>query len=150
MSGFIDEVITIYKTLEDVLEKGLSEFGLDMGIVSHIEDDKYTVHTCVSSGEGLATGTEFELRDTYCSDVVRTGKTCFYRDVAQITDMLKHPCYLNTQLRAYIGTPVFINGNIWGTLNYSSLFPHKEQYSEEEIRFIDAQARKVSELLTAG
>ena len=110
--------------IKEILQEGLEKFGLDTGIVSRIDGDLYTVMQSLSKGAGIAVGTEFELQDTYCSDVIRTGKTRYYQDVAEITEMLKHPCYLNTQLRAYVGTPVFINGEIWGTLNYSSAYPH--------------------------
>jgi len=141
--------MSIDEKLGNILREGLEKFGLDIGIVSHIVDDKYTVVQSESTGDGIAVGTEFELQDTYCSDVIRTGKTRFYKDVAEITEMLKHPCYLNTQLRAYIGTPVLIDGLIWGTLNYSSLYPQKLDYTSEEIEFLENRAVLVSEFLSS-
>jgi len=133
--------------LKQMLIDGLDKLGLDTGIISHIVGNTYTVYLCESKDIGIPTGTEFELADTYCSDVIAEGKTKYYRDVAKITAMLKHPCYLNTQLRAYIGTPLRVGGQIWGTLNYSSLSPHKLEYSEEEIAFLEQQAQTVSSLL---
>lgn len=135
--------------IEELLNQGLSKLGLDIAIVSHIEDSIYVVSYCVSTGEPIPPGTEFELSDTYCSDVVRSGKTRFYKDVAEITEMLKHPCYLNTQLRSYIGTPIRIDGEIWGTVNYSSMHPHKLDYSEEEVRFLEEQSRQIAQLLVS-
>ena len=140
--------MTVDEKINKILSEGLEKFGLDIGIVSHITDSTYTVNYCESTGEGIAAGTEFELQETYCSDVVRTGKTRFYKDVAEITEMLKHPCYLNTQLRSYIGTPLFIDGAVWGTVNYSSLFPHKLEYTSEEIQFLEEQAKTVAEILS--
>ena len=137
----------IESKIKDILYEGRERFGLDIGIVSHIENKMYTGVQCVSKGKGISVGTEFELQDTYCSDVIRTGKTRFYKDVAEITEMLKHPCYLNTQLRSYVGTPVFNNGKIWGTLNYSSIYPHKLEYTDEEIQFLENQSATVSRLL---
>ena len=141
--------MSIDEKIKHILREGLGKLGLDIGIVSHIADDKYTVVQSESTGHGIAVGSEFELQDTYCSDVIRTGKTRFYKDVAEITEMLKHPCYLNTQLRAYIGTPLLIDGLIWGTLNYSSLYPHKLDYTSEEIEFLEKGAAFVSELLSS-
>lgn len=132
------------QNIKNVLREGLEKFGLDIGIVSLIEGNNYVVYSCESNGEGIASGTGFELQDTYCSDVIRTRKTCFYKDVAEISEMLKHPCYLNTQLRAYIGTPVYVDGVLWGTLNYSSLYPHKLDYTDEEVQFLESQAKVVS------
>ena len=134
--------------IREILRTGLQTLGLDIGIVSHITGEQYIVVQCESTGEGIAAGTEFELQDTYCSDVIRTGKTRFYKDVAEITEMLKHPCYLNTQLRAYIGTPIIVNGSIWGTLNFSSLYPHRLDYSDDEIQFMEQKAGVISDLLS--
>ena len=137
------------KQIENLLDQGLSEFGLDIGIVSHIEKSIYVVTYCRSTDTPIRPGTQFELLDTYCADVVRSGKTRFYKDVASISEMLKHPCYLNTQLRSYIGTPVRIEGEIWGTVNYSSMHPHKLDYTKEEIKFLEDQARQIAELLVS-
>lgn len=135
--------------IEVILQEGLSRFGLDIGIVSHIEDNIYVVSYCRSTDDPIPPGTEFELSDTYCTDVVLTDKTRYYKDVALISEMLKHPCYLNTQLRAYIGTPIQIEGEVWGTLNFSSKFPRKLEYTVEEIDFLENQAVMVSELLSS-
>lgn len=130
------------------LKEGLERFNLDTAIIANISNDIYIVAYCENVGEhGLAAGTQFNLQDTYCADVIRTAATRYYRDVAEITEMLKHPCYLNTQLRAYIGTPVFVDGEIWGTLNYSSLHPRKLNYSKDDIQFLENQSREIAPLL---
>jgi GAF domain-containing protein len=102
---------------------------------------------CKDDSVSIKPGDEFELSQTYCSDVIKENKTKYYEDVSEITEMLKHPCYLNTQLRAYIGTPLIVNGEIWGTLNYSSLSPHSEDYSQEVIEFLESQAKNVVTIL---
>lgn len=136
--------------IEALLDQGLRKLGLDIGIISHIEESVYVVAYCRSADTPIRPGTQFELLDTYCADVVRSGRTRFYKDVASISEMLKHPCYLNTQLRAYIGTPVRIEGEIWGTVNYSSMRPHELEYTEEEVQFLEDQARQVAKLLVSS
>jgi len=136
-----------HSSLIDILNVGLDAFGLETGIISHIVGNIYTVYLCESKKTEIPAGTEFELADTYCSDVIAEGRTKYYHDVAKISTMLKHPCYLNTQLRAYIGTPLRVGGKIWGTLNYSSLNPHKARYSAKEVAFLEQQAQKVSLIL---
>jgi GAF domain-containing protein len=132
--------------LSEILAEGVNKFGLDVGIISHINDVIYTVVVCKSDGS-IKKGDEFELFQTYCSDVIKDKQTKFYRDVAEITEMLKHPCYLSTQLRAYIGTPVIVDNKIWGTLNYSSQLPHKDIYSAEEIELLASQAQRVASII---
>lgn len=135
--------------LETILTEGIEMLGLDLAIISNINGETYKVHSCKSSDSTIKPGDIFGLSQTYCSDVIFEKNTKHYKDVAVISEMLKHPCYLNTQLRAYIGTPVFVNGEIWGTLNYSSLLPRASEYSETEIQFLKEQAKKVGEILEA-
>ena len=139
--------MSISAELMDILSKGSNKFGLNIGIISNIVDDNYRVFVCNDKSSNIKPGDEFELTHSYCSDVVKEGKTKYYEDVADISEMLKHPCYLNTQLRAYIGTPLIVNGEIWGTLNYSSLLPSAVDYSQEQIDYLEYQAKSVSKIL---
>lgn len=136
-----------HNLLNDILTEGAHMFGLDLAIVSNINDQVYLVHSCRKNKMGISPGSIFELSKTYCADVINDGCTKYYEDVAEITEMLKHPCYLNTQLRAYVGTPVTVNGNIWGTLNYSSQLPNKIVYTPQEIEFLESQAHEVGRIL---
>jgi GAF domain-containing protein len=133
--------------LHKFLAEGTKKFGLDLGIVSNINDDIYLVYSCKENHMGITPGSIFELSQTYCADVINDGCTKYYEDVAEITEMQKHPCYLSTQLRAYVGTPVTVNGNIWGTLNYSSQLPRKLVYSAQDIEFLESQAQEVGRIL---
>ncbi len=133
--------------LKNELDNGVSKLGLPLGIVSKIEGAMYKVVTCTENELGVWPESQFELAQTYCADVINTGQTRFYTDVAEISEMLKHPCFLNIQLRAYIGTPIFNAGKIWGTLNYSSRRPRGDNYAEKEIEFLEYQARRVENLI---
>jgi len=130
-----------------ILENGIEKLKLNVAIISEIIDKNYRVAICKTENSSIKVGDQFELSCTYCSDVIKENKTKYYKDVADITEMLKHPCYQNTQLRAYIGTPIIINGVTWGTLNYSSLSPHKESYTDEEVLFIESQAKEIASIL---
>lgn len=137
-----------YYRISELLEMGKVILGLDLGIVARIRGEEYTVMYCSRNNYDVRQGDIYELCDTYCRDVIRRKKTTYYNDVAQIVELLQHPCYVNTQLRAYIGTPIFIQDDIWGTLNYSSLSPRKPDYSKKEIDFLEQQAVIVAEKLT--
>ena len=133
------------KRLSVILQQGLDYFSLELGIVSHIADSLYTVIASESKTISIPDGTQYALKDTYCTDVVRTNKTKYFEDAATISELIKHPCYLNTQLRAYIGTPVFKDNSFWGTLNYSSLRPRKIPYSEADVEFLENQAKQIAQ-----
>jgi len=135
-------------SIEKLLQLGKARLKLDLGIVSQIEDQVYTVRYCSSNPYGIRPGDVYELSTTYCSDVIKSSRTRYYDDVATISEMLKHPAYLNTQLRAYIGTPIRINSKIWGTLNYSSMQPRAQKYQDREVHMLEQQAQVISEILS--
>ena len=136
--------------INEILNHGVNKLGLDNAIVSKIDGNIYKVVACLSQDLPIKSGDEFELSKTYCFDVMLEKSTKFYEDAAVVSEILKHPCYLSTQLRAYIGTPIFINDEIWGTLNYSSLSPHRSVYTDEEIEFLEAQAERIADILHQG
>lgn len=130
-----------------IMNEGIQYLELDLGIVSRIYEDIYRVYGVTENESNIQLGDDFELSKTYCSDICNQVKTLYYEDVAKITGMSKHPCYLTTQLRAYIGTPILIKNQFWGTLNYSSLQPKKLHYNSLELEFIEQQAGEIGELL---
>jgi GAF domain-containing protein len=133
--------------LNDLLDSGCKALGLDIGIISQVEGDTYTVLACTNNRLGIKDGRIFELSQTYCCDVVAENCTKYYADVANITEMLKHPCYLNSQLRAYIGTPIIFEEKTFGTLNYSSMTPRKDPYSNSDIEYLESLAKQASQLI---
>ena len=141
--------------LGEILILGIKRTSLEIGIISRVDGDLYRVVvsavndyvTKPGDNYSISSGREFELVETYCSDVIRENKTTYYEDVENFTAMMKHPCYLSHQLRAYIGTPIILNGEVFGTLNYSSLNPLKGGYSGGDIDYIESQAEAVSTIL---
>jgi GAF domain-containing protein len=123
--------------------------GVHVGIISRVRNDTYQVCEIDTDYGGIKVGDVFELANTYCRDVVTQRKTMTYDDVAEITEMLKHPVYLATQLRAYIGTPIIIDNQVWGTLNFSSRIPRKPGFTDADYRFIESLAEQTAQHLHA-
>ena len=115
--------------------------GLDIGILSHVHGDSYTVAAC--HGADLAPGTQFPLGDTYCS-ITLEG-----RDLLEISHMAssphrRHPCYEAFGLEAYVGTPVWLGGEPWGTLCFSSATPLDAPLSDADRDLVRVLAAWVS------
>ena len=135
--------------LKKILRQGKTALGLNVAIIGRILDGSYHVQVIDSDYGGIKPGDVFELGDTYCYDVVTRKKTMTYDDVAEITEMLKHPCYQSTQLRAYIGTPLIINNQVWGTLSFSSLKPKEPNFTASDYRLVDSLANQIVEHLSS-
>ncbi|WP_455200625.1 GAF domain-containing protein [Kaarinaea lacus] len=133
--------------LRKILLEGKSRFGVHVGIISRIENNQYHVHAIDTDYSGIKQGDIFTLGDTYCRDVFCKEQTMTFDDVAEISEMLKHPVYLSTQLRAYIGTPLIVDNQIWGTLNFSSRLPKQPVFSPSDFKVIETLAERASKII---
>lgn len=134
-------------SLRKILLDGKIAFDVQVGIISRIQYDSYLVLEIDTEYGGIYKGDIFALENTYCRDVVSKKQTLTFDDVSEIKEMLKHPVYLSTQLRAYIGTPIFLDNQVWGTLNFTSRQPKYPEFSQRDYRIIESLASQTSELL---
>ncbi|MGR3463597.1 ATP-binding protein [Limimaricola sp.] len=118
---------------DELLAIGCEALGLELGIISFVEGGRYEV--LHSHGDAPpAPGTLFNLSETYCCHtLVAEGVTSFHH--AGQSRIATHPCYLNFGLESYIGTPLVVNGEVFGTLNFSSAQPRSRAFdaSEKEL-----------------
>lgn len=122
------------------LEVGAAHLGLEFGIISHIEGDTYHVVSQVSPPDTLQDGQTFPFGQTYCS------MTIAINDVLAIEDMghsphMGHPCYQTFQLETYIGAPIRVGGEVYGTVNFSSPQPYRRPFDEGDREFVQLLAR---------
>jgi PAS domain S-box-containing protein len=125
------------ETLRAALQVASSHLHLEYGIVSHIETatDRYEIEVQVSPPETLTDHQTFPLGTTYCST------TLARRDVlaianAEASEFSSHPCFREFQLAAYLGTPIHVNGAIYGTINFSSTHGRDHDFDPSDFEFI--------------
>ncbi|MGK7872960.1 MAG: PAS domain S-box protein [Xenococcaceae cyanobacterium] len=133
----------------DCLETGCEILGLSTGIISQITDQSYIIRSVRSDFEFLVPGLKFALEDTYCAAVVKEKKTITYTHVGEIETMQAHPVYQNLKLESYIGTPIFVNGAVYGTLNFSSIQVRKTDYKPDEQEIVELMAQSIGRFISA-
>ena len=132
------------KQRKEELEKGRQFFDLEVGIVSKICDERYEVFAGLTQLPFFQEGDVFKLAETYCSKVVRNRQTIYYNQVGLIGEMRFHPVYRSLQLESYIGTPIMIGEELWGTLNFSSIQAKEIHFSELEVAYIENAAIRLA------
>jgi GAF domain-containing protein len=128
----------------EILTEGNVRLSMTMGIVSHIEDEKYEIVSVKSLTNVFVAGESFQLQDTYCRDVYRTGETIALTEMGGQPGLQSHPLYSFLPLEAYISAPILFNGEIWGTLNFSSMIVKPETFSDSEVDFVNSSAMLIS------
>lgn len=129
-----------------LLQAGLHHLQLEVAILSRIKDRTYTVEHFV--GGGLHAGQTFELGHTYCSITINYNHVLGIHHMG-ISPHFRHPCYEAFQIETYIGTPVYHNGQLYGTVNFSSPTPRNEPFSDEQRVFVQLIGEAVNWALLA-
>ena len=113
-----------------LLALGCERFGLEIGILSHIDSDRYrVVHQVCPDEVPLEDDVQFNLPDTYCAVTIDANAAIGYEHVAE-SELSSHPAYAQFKLESYFGIPLIVDGGVYGTLNFSSPFPRKRQFDE--------------------
>ncbi|MGB3209179.1 MAG: ATP-binding protein [Desulforhopalus sp.] len=144
-----DTPLHFEEQIHRALQEGLAMLHLDLGIVSNIEGNKYTVLFFSPSRAPIQKGQVFDLNSTYCT------LTIDKRDVVAIDRMADsqysgHPCYSSFGLESYIGVPVLVEGAPYGTLNFSSTVPRSTPFSEADRNFVRLMGRWVGTCLSSN
>ncbi|NBC22235.1 MAG: diguanylate cyclase [Gammaproteobacteria bacterium] len=131
----------------DYLTTGLRLFDMEVGIVSQIKDDSYTVLAVQPFDAGYAAGDVFPLGNTYCSMVVDAQETVAVRHCAIAPGVVSHPAYQTGPVGAYLAAPIFVTGKVHGTLNFTASTARPMPFSEEDVELVELMARSLGQAL---
>jgi diguanylate cyclase (GGDEF)-like protein len=120
--------------IEQILKMGLERFNLDIAILSKIDDNLYVVKHCVVPDDvELSSGVEFDLTTTYCHITCGANKPTAFEHIGKHDQYASHPAYESFGLESYIGMPIKLNGELYGTLNFSSAKPYDRKFKAVDI-----------------
>lgn len=134
--------------IHEYLQCGVDVFGLETGIVSHInEKEIYHVMDVISPVEALVVGLEFPLEDTYCREVYNTEKVLGFPCVGDLDFMKCHPVYVQLKLEAYLSAPIYVEDKLYGTFNFTSTNRREHGFSQNEHNLIELMANSIGNFI---
>ena len=119
--------------IQQTLDAARETFGLDLGIISRVDGEDYVVEYV--SGPGVEVGTTFEVGKTYCALTVDEGDVVAI-DHMGVSAYSGHPCYAELGLESYIGVPLMVSGARYGTVNFSSAWPHARGWTIHDADYM--------------
>lgn len=134
------------------LEAGCEMFDLPIGILSATPVDPetgekmYRLEAVVAPDPSLEPGLTVPLSEAFCDAVVAQEQTVVYGDASVETP--DHPACIGRGLRAFIGTPVRVDGELVGTLNFVSPEPRPDGFAPYERELIEVMADAIARRLT--
>lgn len=114
------------------LQVGCRYLGLPHGVVGMVDSGRLSVLFSNSPDPMLAAGNSFELAGTYSGHIVATGVALDFVDERQAT-VSSTP---GLKRAAFIGAPLFIDGELKGVLNFSSRAPRERPFDDTERHLI--------------
>jgi len=135
--------------LQELLALGCQTLGLEIGIVSHVQGDDYTVTAAHAPDADIESGDQFDLETTYCEEVVGTDAVCSFAD-AVADGKATHPAYREFELESYIGVPLEVDGSRYGTVNFSSPTTRVAPFGALERTFVELLSELVSAEISRG
>ncbi len=136
----IDPRTTFQDRVRGLLSTGCRELQLSLGIVAEVNDDDYVVrHLWTDLNLPLETGARFDLGRTYCRETLDAGGPVGFHHAGE-SHWASHPAYADFGLEAYLGAPIYVDGRLWGTLNFSSPQPRARDFSAVEHEFVHLMA----------
>tara|TARA_B100000700_G_scaffold151983_2_gene168719 strand:- start:8288 stop:9952 length:1665 start_codon:yes stop_codon:yes gene_type:complete len=139
--------ISTSEIIDRLLRDALDTLSLQIGLVSRIIDDQYIVKWAAADA-GISPGDTFALGDTYCRLMLDTQDILYTTQASQDARISGHPCYQQFGLETYIGTPLHLNGEVWGTLNFSSPHPRRAPFTQMELELVRLIADAVERVIT--
>ncbi|MEZ3143254.1 PAS domain-containing protein [Halobaculum sp. MBLA0143] len=126
--------------LSRLLAVGCETLGLEVGLVSRVEDREYNVEAAHGPDVDVAAGDCYDLEETFCAALFEgddsfAAETVSFRN-AQEAGYDDHPAFHGEPLRAYAGVPLRVDGEPYGTVNFAARRPREEPFGEAENTFL--------------
>ncbi|UII26977.1 ATP-binding protein [Fulvivirga maritima] len=110
-------------------------FELPLGIVCKIENDHFQIIDYYSGNTEVTINSEVALKNTYCVLPYEEKKIISIEDTAK-SSYKERDGFANFKIRTFIGVPIWVNGNCYGSFNLLSPTPKNTPFSKREIEFI--------------
>ncbi len=124
---------------QELLAVGAEQFGLSVSILAQVEGDRYQIVQASPRGV-VADGMELAVCDTYCAETLRIADAVGVEEVGK-TNLRDSVVYRSLKLEAYLGTPVRVNGAVWGTLCFAGDQPHPRLFTSGERELLRLMAQ---------
>lgn len=135
--------LSIDEKIERAITIGRDRLGLAYGVLSYTAEGRYeVVGSTIKTGDYSA-GSVHELDETWCRHVVDDREMLVVADAddSGYADDIARDV---TGLQCYIGAPILVDGEAYGTLCYSDTSPRDTAFGEQEQQFVELLTQWIS------
>ncbi|PSB27186.1 response regulator [Stenomitos frigidus] len=131
----------------DYIQTGCTVLDFSAGAIGRIQEETYTFLAIQSDFEQLVPNLTINLQEAYCGKVIERRSTVSFHHVGEIEEMRCHPLYEALKLESYLGTPIFVEGELFGTLCFFSTQPRPHGFEQHEREIIELMAQSIGKFI---
>jgi PAS domain S-box-containing protein len=129
--------------LAELLKMGCEELGLELGVLAKAEGNTLIVEALHAPKLPITAGMSFTIEETYCRQTLRSTEPVGVEHAGASHEWRAHPFYKVFSLEAYLGAQVLVEGEVYGTLSFSSRPPHPLPFTATDKEFLKLMAQWV-------
>jgi len=131
--------------VDDLLHLGQDVLGTECAALSKIDGDDYVFEIVHDPSGNIEQGDVVPLQTTYCEGAVVDEQTLVLSNAAENQSGLTDRAgFTETDISCYLGTPVWINGEVDGTFCFFDTEPRTDQFTDWDVTFVDLLGNWVS------
>lgn len=162
LSALIDEAVCVVAKTLDVeycklleLMPGGHAFWLRAGVgwqkgLGRLENNHIIIDTVHSDLDLIQPGMTLPFEESYCCQVIQTQMTQVHTQIGQNPQFNQLQCYQRFHLQTCLGTPILVNGEIYGTLAFASLEVKTADYKSYELEILELMAQSIGRFIAAN
>jgi len=130
-----DPKLSRSEKVERMLAVGCERLGLELGFLTHFEDNTGTVVEMVGDHPDIRAGTAASLPESYCQRLFGSEDPVVLTDASAAPD--GNPAHEQFGLETYVGASVSVEEQPYGTVCFAGLEPREREFSASELTFVD-------------
>ena len=141
-----EPAVGIGEQLVETLKTGAGVLGLDIGAISQISEEGCSVLYSHDPTGTIKEGFKFDIGQSLCSIAFQTDDLLAIEHTGN-SEYKDHPGYLSLKLESFISVPLRVNGEVFGSMYFTSFHPREAPFSKEDKDFIKLVGRWVSTMI---
>lgn len=126
--------------LQALLTLGCGRWGLPLGMLTRLQDDRLEVIAAQSPDLSIRRGMVWPLQTTFCRSTLELKGPLSIENAA-CSEWRNHAGYQSLRFQAYIGAPVIVAGVVYGTLAFASRTSPTLDFLQSDREFLRLMAQ---------
>ncbi len=130
--------------IQNLLQTGCYYLRMETALVGRLDGADFVIRNFSSNTEQDRTGFSCRVNDIDCCITLLQKEQVFINAKTNEDNPDVHPCYEGQTIRSFIGIPLVVNGQIYGSLNFSNTESRDVDFSEQEKSFAALLGQAIS------